>query len=446
MNPRSSPQWRSNPVSEQRRTPAGSASSSEPRFPVESLPPEIADMVRAVAEAEKVTVPQAAIATLIAVSDTTGWDTVHLAGAPDLELPPLEIGFLVPDPADRPAVLRAYRTLMQAMPSEARRRAVSGRLAAEIAAGTVEIVPRGDPVAIIAARYEKRDAYLVAAGPGQVLSALARLAPVAEATVYLDQGGETVMSATGAALEVMPDLMETAAPFVAVWVVPKSVHAARLGKALGDSIPADGSRDLIVLAADDSKHAAYPEILVEAIERVDPAAAAHIRGAEGDLVLSHMSVRARALADQAGAAGAAGLGILAAMAEAGGGTPAYQVPPPLIQEVTDRFPRLAAAGQLQLCRHLSPAAPEPAFWSAWDPGRLRCARCLATAPDIAGTDEDHRCDYCNRSAETIHPETVLLPAVVADLPGMVAARGPVMAMFGLCPRCHAEAFPIGGPQ
>ena len=121
---------------------------------------------------------------------------MHLARALDLELPLLEIGFLVPDPADRPAVLRAYRALMKAMPPEARRRAASGRRAAEMAAGTVQTVPRSDTIAIIAARYEKRDAYLVAAGPGQVPAALARLAPVAEATVYLDQGGETVMSAT----------------------------------------------------------------------------------------------------------------------------------------------------------------------------------------------------------------------------------------------------------
>jgi hypothetical protein len=412
---------------------------------VESLPPEIADMVRGVAEAENVTVAQAAIATLIAVSDTVG-DTVHLAGALDLELPPLEIGFLVPDPADRPAVLRAYRALMKAMPSEARRRAVSGRLAAEIAAGTVEIVPRGNTVAVIAARYEKRDAYLVAAGPSQVPSALARLAPVAEAIVYLDQGGETVMSATGAALQVMPDLMETAAPCAAVWVVPKSVSAARLGKALGDSIPADGSRDLIVLTADDGNHAAHPLILVDAIERVDPAAAGHIRGTERDPGHPHMSVRARALADQADAAAVHGTRILAAMARAFGGTPAYRVPPPLIREVAERFPRLAAAGQVEPCPHLSPAAPEPTFWYAWDPGRLRCARCLATAPDIADSGEDQRCDYCRRSTETIHPETVQLPALAADMPGTVAASGPVLVMFGLCPRCHAEAFPARSPR
>ena len=97
----------------------------------------------------------------------------------------------------------------------------------------------------------------------------------------------------------MPDLIETAASPAVVWVVPKSVPAARLGKALGASIPADGSRDLIGLTAGDGKHATYPLILAEAIERVDPAATAHIRGAERDLDTSHMSVRARAVADQA---------------------------------------------------------------------------------------------------------------------------------------------------
>ena len=158
------------------------------------------------------------------------------------------------------------------------------------------------------------------------------------------------MSATGAALEVMPDLIETAASPAVVWVVPKSVPAARLGKALGDSIPADGSRDLIVLTADDGKHAAYPLILAEAIERVDPAAAAHIGGAERDLDTSHMSVRARAVADQAGAAAAHGTRILAAMARAFGGTPAYRVPPPLIREVAERFPPWPQPGRCSPAR------------------------------------------------------------------------------------------------
>lgn len=229
-----------------------------------------------------------------------------------------------------------------------------------------------------------------------------------------------------------------------MWVIPKTVPAARLGKALGSDIPADGTRDLIMLTLDDGKHMAYPMILVAAIERVDPAAAAGIRTGERDLVLSHMSPRTRALADQADAAGAHAARIFTEMAAANGGTPTFQALPSLVREVAERFPRRAAAGQIDLCAHLSPAAPEPAFWCASDPGWLRCGGCLGDATDsIRGTEEDQRCDYCRRVSDRIHNEAGLMPPIVAELPGMLAASGPVMLMFGLCPDCHAEAFPDG---
>lgn len=97
------------------------------------------------------------------------------------------------------------------MPPEARRRAADSRKAAEIAAGSMKAIPRSDTVTLLAAHYETRDAYLVAAGPGQVPSTLARLAPITEAAAYLDKGDEeTVMTVTGPALELMPDLLEAA--------------------------------------------------------------------------------------------------------------------------------------------------------------------------------------------------------------------------------------------
>lgn len=75
---------------------------AKPGFPVDSLPPEVARMVRAVAKAEKITLSQAAIAALIAVSDATDPGATMLAGALDVDLPPLDFDFLVPDPADVP--------------------------------------------------------------------------------------------------------------------------------------------------------------------------------------------------------------------------------------------------------------------------------------------------------------------------------------------------------
>jgi hypothetical protein len=230
-----------------------------------------------------------------------------------------------------------------------------------------------------------------------------------------------------------------------VWVIPKTVTAARVGNALGRDIPPDGSQDLIMITTADGKHMAYPVILVDAIEQVDPAAAADIRRGERDLVLSSMSPGTRALVDQADAAAGHAASILATMAAIDGGTHEYRQPSPLVREIAGRFPLRAVTGELDLCPHLSPAAPQPAFWSAWDPGWVRCGRCTGPAADaIKGTDEEHRCDHCRRVSDRIHNEAVLLPPVVADLPGLVAASGPVTVTFGLCPDCHAEAFPDEG--
>lgn len=79
-----------------RRKPTGSASSRKPQFPIDTLPPEIARIVRAVAKAEKVTVEQAAIAALIAVSDTIGPGIATLADGLDIQLSSLDIEFLIP--------------------------------------------------------------------------------------------------------------------------------------------------------------------------------------------------------------------------------------------------------------------------------------------------------------------------------------------------------------
>jgi hypothetical protein len=127
-------------------------------------------MVRAVAKAERVTVDQAAIAALIAVSDATGPGVAMLAGALDMDLPPLDIKLLVPDPAERPAVRRAYRAFVKSMPPEMRRQAAASREAAEIAAGSLKAIPRAEAVTRLATSIKEREADLVAACPGEVPS------------------------------------------------------------------------------------------------------------------------------------------------------------------------------------------------------------------------------------------------------------------------------------
>jgi hypothetical protein len=151
-----------------------------------------------------------------------------------------------------------------------------------------------------------------------------------------------------------------------------------------------------------------------------------------------MRLAITAMLDQAGAASAEAekiLGILAAL----DGTPVQHTEPgPVFASIIGRLRTRALAGQLTLCADLSYTAPEPAFWCAWAPGRLRCAACAQAAHKrIRGTREDRRCDNCRRVVRRIHSDAVQLAAVVVDLPPWpLRCVPPVTLMFGLCPHCQ----------
>jgi hypothetical protein len=110
------------------------------------------------------------------------------------------------------------------------------------------------------------------------------------------------------------------------------------------------------------------------------------------------------------------------------------------RDVITRMATQAAAGQLTLCPHLSWSAPEPAWWVAWAPGRLRCRDCaIAAQRRIRGTPEDRRCDRCGKIRSGIHADLVQLPALVADLPSGPWCWPPVTAVYGLCHPCQQWA-------
>lgn len=324
----------------------------------------------------------------------------------------------------------------------------TGKAASRKPSGTAaKAVPRSEAVTRLAAHYESRDAWLAVTAPAMLGAAAEKLGNLPGCSCWLDNGTDAVLVLAGAgvaALPVLMDMLPPQVPAAGVLAVPKSVSAAALSAALGQDIPADGSQDLILLAPPDTGEITWPLCLVQAIARSDPEAAASLVRADRDRQLGDAAPAVRALVDQADAAAAHGLGILAAVAEHEGGTFTQQAPPALVLEIAGRFAARAAAGQLGLCPHVSPAAPEPAFWSPWAPDLVRCVRCNAEAGEaIKGTDEDQRCDYCRTGSAVIHNEMAMLPAVVADLPGAIAASGPVILMFGLCPACHEKAYPEG---
>lgn len=141
-----------------------------------------------------------------------------------------------------------------------------------------------------------------------------------------------------------------------------------------------------------------------------------------------------ALIDQASAAYGHGISI---MMEAGRRMDApvtYSSPPTALAEILAKLSRAAEEGRLTLCPHLSLAAPSPAVWLAYAPGRLRCVRCAGeSARRTRGTAEDGRCDLCRRAARTLVPVAAQLPAVVDEVSG--ACLPPVMIQAGLCPGC-----------
>jgi hypothetical protein len=151
-----------------------------------------------------------------------------------------------------------------------------------------------------------------------------------------------------------------------------------------------------------------------------------------------MRPQTTALLDQADAATAQASKIMGALASMEGTPVVHREPGLIFRAIIGGMQQRAMAGQLTLCLHLSYAAPEPAFWCAWAPGRLRCVACAhETNKRIRGSREDRRCDHCRAVGPKIHADMAQLPAIVVDLPpwppGCVP---PVTLMFGLCPACQ----------
>lgn len=92
----------------------------------------------------------------------------------------------------------------------------------------------------------------------------------------------------------------------------------------------------------------------------------------------------------------------------------------------------ALVNGMGLCHHLNPVAPQPTWWLAHAPGKLRCGQChTVTLKRLKGTEEDHRCDQCRRRAKTLTPLTLRVPAIVADK----QCIPPALAQMWLCPTC-----------
>lgn len=139
-----------------------------------------------------------------------------------------------------------------------------------------------------------------------------------------------------------------------------------------------------------------------------------------------------AYADQLTAAAGQARAVLAALAtHQDGADPARltEVPgivkSPWLTDCRNALVRSLATGTGRLCPHIG-QAPRVVHAAVWAPGRLVCSACLPDlTPDPA---EDATCDRCRRHTDRIH--------------GAVAALGPVLLTYGLCPTCRTSETPL----
>jgi hypothetical protein len=144
---------------------------------------------------------------------------------------------------------------------------------------------------------------------------------------------------------------------------------------------------------------------------------------------------ASALIDQTQAAANEAANHINAYATAHNTTPHLHRPQGAHAALTLQLATRLLAGTTRPCPHLHPNAPQPAYWIAWQPHRIRCVPCFTRVHNtIKGTDEDLRCDCCQHIGPTIIPGLLHIPAVV--VPAAHAASGPIIATFGLCPTCQ----------
>lgn len=148
-----------------------------------------------------------------------------------------------------------------------------------------------------------------------------------------------------------------------------------------------------------------------------------------------------ALADQVDAANAEQISAMVKVAEISQSVFLADAPP-FARVLLARMAAWYIDGTTNLCRHLSPYAPQPGFWCPWQPGRIRCGRCFGQAGSrVKGTRADHTCDDCGRYAYgALRVFSASVPGKVLDLESQhrPSAWPPTTLVFGLCPECSAR--------
>ncbi len=145
-----------------------------------------------------------------------------------------------------------------------------------------ELIPRPEAIDRIADHLRDRTDYVIAIPPHSPINWLRTLTAW---RCYLDKGADRILAfgpASTAQPGRLPPILAATAMLVRtelsmIVALSKAVTPARtLRSLISPEIPDDGSRDLIILGAESAKRMTVPALLVAAIGKVDPRAAATI--------------------------------------------------------------------------------------------------------------------------------------------------------------------------
>ncbi len=151
---------------------------------------------------------------------------------------------------------------------------------------TTTTLTREQAVTRISAPIADRFAYVILTTPDALTAGLPeRLTLLPPGWLaYLDRGDDCVLETDNAgAISLAAALF----PVAVIITVPKTIPASVLSEALGQEVPPDGSQDLIMLTTDLEKacgwpgpeRQVWPEIFLDALDRVDPDMVSAIRAA-----------------------------------------------------------------------------------------------------------------------------------------------------------------------
>jgi hypothetical protein len=108
---------------------------------------------------------------------------------------------------------------------------------------------------------------------------------------------------------------------------------------------------------------------------------------------------------------------------------------PFAQELRARLSEGLLGLRLGFCPHLSPVAPQQAFWVPWAPSTVRCLDCWSRlGARLRGTNADRTCDKCGKYRRDLSHGMVSIAGMAFDLERPFALP-PITITFGICGPC-----------